>query len=204
MRPCKTPIDDLLKPETIYAMDTGDFRKSEILNPAELKIEYSKINQKLYCLQAENERLYVDNERVCKGFRGVVLKFFGIKLRTKPPIGKVMKSFWRSCFDGVMIFLLILLFLWFAGANGTSLNPLNVAFVSLFTLFVSLFVNVFFPDNRSDVMRVLRAIGDIGAVSLVYATLKSIGINGFEQSYYPQVFLGLTYVFAAIKFTRDL
>lgn len=204
MRPCKTPIDDLLRPEILYAMDTETFRKSVVPNSTEFKIEYSKLSQKLHCLQTENEKLYRENERACKGFRGVILKLFRIELRTKPTVGKTTKSFWRNCLDNVILILLLLLFLWMAGTNGANLDSLNVAFVSLFTLFVSLFANAIFPNSRSAVMRVMRTIGDIGAVSLVYATLKNIGINSLEQSVYLQIFLGLTYLFAAIKFKRDL
>ncbi|MCW1873144.1 hypothetical protein OMR58_01635 (plasmid) [Erwinia sp. INIA-01] len=200
----KTPIDDLVSPKVIRAMDTDTFRGVAESDPAKIKIECDKLRQKNLALQAENNGLYRDNEYVSKGISGFVLKLAGVKLRAQPTGEKVKKTLWRKPLTYVRLLILTLIFFIMAGIFGARLDLTSVALVSSITLLLSLFANALFPHSRSDLMRVLRVTGDIGAVSLVYATLKGIDVLGLGQGIYLQVFLGVTYVLAAIKLIRDL
>jgi len=197
----KTPIDDLIK-------DQSKLNIASAIEPPKLKHveleEYEKLTQKIKKLESENNNLYLDNIRVSKGFRGAILKIMGIKLRINPPIEKVKGSFFKKFVNYGVLFLLLFLFLWMAGITGAKLNEINVAMVSIVTLFLSLAANALCPNNRKDIIRVMRVIGDIGAVSLAYATLKIVGFTNPEQNIYVIIFLFLTYCLTAIRLIRDI
>lgn len=197
----KTPIDDLIK-------DQSKLNIASAIEPPKLKHveleEYEKLTQKIKKLESKNNNLYLDNIRASKGFRGAFLKIMGIKLRINPPIEKVKGSFFKKFVNYGALFLLLFLFLWMAGIIGAKLNEINVAMVSIVTLFLSLAANALCPNNRKDIIRVMRVIGDIGAVSLAYATLKIVGFTNPEQNIYVIIFLFLTYCLTAIRLIRDI
>jgi hypothetical protein len=197
----KTPIDDLIK-------DQSKLNIASTIEPPKLKHveleEYEKLTQKIKKLESENNNLYLDNIRASKGFRGAILKIMGIKLRINPPIEKVKGSLFKKFVNYGVLFLLLFLFLWMSGIIGAKLNEINVAMVSIVTLFLSLAANALCFNNRKDIIRVMRVIGDIGAVSLAYATLKIVGFANPEQNIYVIIFLFLTYSLAASRLIRDI
>lgn len=195
----KTPLDDLINPR--LDLDITEPHEPTKLNPKQLERQWREIHQKSMRLENEIRELLDENSNASKGYRGKILKVLGVKLRTNPSVEKKRMSprqIFKYCVT-VVAFPSVFLFL--AVFFGAKLNNIEVAFVGVMSLFTSLGVSAIFPKSRIPIIKALRVIGDVGAVSLAYAGFKAIGINSQGG---VTIMMGLTIIFLLVKLIREL
>lgn len=194
----KTPLDCYIKKKQNPEVKSSEELTN--LTSFELEREFGKLHTELQFLRSENQKLYQGNSEAGKGIRGRILKFMGIKLRTQPPPPKIKKSLIKTILNNVIFFVSSMAFFTWAGISATHLDNLNLAFVGVSTLFISLLATVLCPKSRNDLIRVLRFLGDIGAVALAQTTLNGMGMGSLHTA----IFLALMYALATRRLIRDL